>query len=272
MRHNPVKQKIARGEAAFGIWFWPIEATPNRVEYYGHLGFEYAVLDTQAMPAGTDSSRELIRACDVVGMVPIVRPRTHERSELLGYLEMGAMGLWMPGVQTAEQAQAIVNTVKYAPTSKYEPARGKGVSGISRAANYGLTQTNFEHRTQANDETMLIFMMDPVGVSNIDEILEVEDVDVLCTWSPTSFNRYLGHEDPNHPEGYSIVLEAEAKIAASGRPFDFQPDNVEDGLKAMERGARLMAVCDPYMSTPMFREVLDGLRSSAPQSLSATES
>lgn len=266
MRHNPVKAKIARGEPSFGIWFWPVEATPNRVEYYGHLGFEFAIIDLQAMPANPESIRELIRACDVVGLVPIVRPRSQDKTMLLSYLEMGAMGLIVPGVQTAEQTRAIVDAVKYAPT------RGGGVSGVSRAGNWGLTQSNYEHRTQANAETMIILITDPVGYSNLDEILDVEDVDVVCVWSPTSFNRYLGHEEADNPEGLQMALEGEAKIAARGVGFDTSPNTVAEAREAIQRGARLIGFCDPDAIAPMFRSMLDDLRTPAAGAVDTTAS
>lgn len=54
------------------------------------------------------------------GGAAIVRPHSHERPVLIRYLNAGADGLMVPMVDTAEQARAIVDAVRYALPADYE--------------------------------------------------------------------------------------------------------------------------------------------------------
>src|SRR5207247_10843714 len=54
------------------------------------------------------------------GGAAIVRPDSHQRSLLIRYLNAGADGLMVPMVDTAEQARAIVDAVRYACPADHE--------------------------------------------------------------------------------------------------------------------------------------------------------
>src|SRR5690606_7072315 len=55
-----------------------------------------------------------------VGGAAIVRPHSHERPVLIRYLNAGADGLMVPMVETADQARAIVDAVRYALPADHE--------------------------------------------------------------------------------------------------------------------------------------------------------
>lgn len=54
------------------------------------------------------------------GGAAIVRPHSHERPVIIRYLNSGADGIMVPMVDTADQARAIVDAVRYALPSDYE--------------------------------------------------------------------------------------------------------------------------------------------------------
>lgn len=252
MRHNTVKEKIARGEPSFGIW--PIFPTADRIEFYGHLGYEFVVIDAEHLPISPDMCLDLVRASEVVGVIPIVRPPGHLSSTILPYLETGAMGVYVPHVQTADDARAIIQAVKYGPMGN----RSAGSS--NRPASYGLDQPPREYYTAANEETMVILLVeDVVGVSNLDEIVQVPGVDVVCI-GPGDLSISMGHLDERaDPEVMRAVRDAEARIAAAGKPFDCEPTNADEARAAIDRGALLVPFFEGNMIAPLFRNVLKNL-------------
>ncbi len=234
MRKNPLKEKILGGEVSLGVWLsW---FCPDIIEFCGHLGFEWVVIDAEHGAIGRHACLQLVRACDSVGMVPVVRVREGNRSLILGYLETGVMGIIVPHINTAIDAQAIVDAVKYAPM-------GKRGAGSERAANYGLTQTSGEYLKNANNETLVIALIEEVeGIRNLDEILAVEGVDIVGIGSgDLSLTMDLPGQR-NHPQVQKVVDEAEARIVASGKVLDAVVGDAVEAQKARARGALMIGV------------------------------
>jgi 4-hydroxy-2-oxoheptanedioate aldolase len=251
LRKNHVKAKVVGGEPAFGVWLE--DPSPSRIEFFGHLGFEFVIIDAEHRAIGLERCLELVRACDVVNVVPIVRPGDHRPSTILSFLETGAMGVYVPHLDTAEQARGIVSAVKYAPVGR------RGAGSGNRASNYALTQSPGEYYKQANSETMVILLVeDIVGIQNLDEILKVDGVDAICI-GPGDLSHSMGHAgEKDHPDVMAVVREAEAKIAASGRAFDCEPKSAADARDGLARGARLIPFFEGPMIASLFREVLSG--------------
>jgi len=127
MLENPVLKRIKSGEVCHGVYIsWPC---PDLVEFCGHLGFSWAFIDAEHGSIGRETCENLVRACNIVGMVPIVRVPENNRAVILSYLETGALGIIAPHVNTAADALALVEAVKYAPLGK------RGAGSGSRAAN-----------------------------------------------------------------------------------------------------------------------------------------
>jgi 4-hydroxy-2-oxoheptanedioate aldolase len=167
------------------------------------------------------------------------------------------MGIYVPHVQTAEDAKAVVQAVKYAPMGN----RSAGSS--ERPANYGLTQPPEDYYAAANEETMVVLLVeDTIGVSNLDEIVQVPGIDVVAI-GPGDLSLSLGRfKSRADPEAMKAVREAEARIARAGLPFHAQPTNADEAREAIDRGARLIPFFEGNMMAKLFRGVLDDLESS----------
>jgi 4-hydroxy-2-oxoheptanedioate aldolase len=238
--HNPVKKKIDEGEVAYGFYLhWPC---PDIVEFAGHLGFEWVFIDAEHGPIGPRECTELIRACNVVGLVPIVRVPENNQATILGYLETGAMGIIAPHVNTASDAQALVDAVKYSPMGK------RGAGSGTRAANFGVTQTANEYFRRTNEVTIVSALVEEeAGVRNLDEILAVEGVDVVGIGAGDLAMSMGLPGQANHPDVRKMVDDAEARIAASCKVLDAVVGDAAGARQAVARGARLVAVGIPAL-------------------------
>jgi 4-hydroxy-2-oxoheptanedioate aldolase len=239
MLRNPVKDKIKKGEVSYGIWLsW---ACPDLVEFCGFLGFEWVLMDGEHIPIGRETCTELVRACQIGGIVPIMRVPENNRSMIMGYLDTGVLGIMVPHVNSAEQAKAVVDAVKYSPI-------GKRGAAVTRAGNYGLTQTSPEYYRQANEATLVIVLVEEVeGIRNLDEILAVEGIDVVSI-GPGDLAHSMGipgqSKDPRVQE---MTLEAEARVARAKRAYDVVVYEPSDIRPAIERGALLIGVPDDVL-------------------------
>ena len=113
MRENTLKQRLYAGQAAFGVMCtFP---SPPVVEMLGYLGFDWILLDNEHVSITVDTAEACIAAAELTGMAPIVRPVGNRPEIIAPFLDRGAWGVQVPHVNTAEEARAAVDAVKYGP-------------------------------------------------------------------------------------------------------------------------------------------------------------
>ena len=230
MYENKFKAKIGAGETAFGFYlYFP---SPELVEFMGHVGFDYALIDAEHFAFSMETIQGLARAAQLTGMTPLARMPKNDQELILGYLETGVQGVVIPHTNTAEDACAAVRAVKYYPLGD------RGAGSRSRAANYGLTQGATEYFEEANRQTVVIALVEePEGFRNLPEILDVEGVDCVSLGSGdlAMSMGYPGQSD--HPEVQSLIQQAKAQIKASNKVLGATLSSGEAARKARADGA-----------------------------------
>jgi len=162
---NRLKANLKAGKAQIGAFI--TAPCPEVVEVLGCAGFDFVVLDTEHTASGIETVVDMMRAAEIYGMTPIVRVPDDTPKNLARYLDVGAHGVQIPMVHTAEQAAAIVQAMKY-PT--------RGMSG-GRGPRWGLLEN---YRAFSNEETMVIVMCESMeSVKNIREIVRVPGIDAV---------------------------------------------------------------------------------------------
>ncbi len=132
-----------------------------------HSGFGYAEL------------KRLVSSCRVADLPSLVRPPSKNSHHIARALDVGADGLMLPMVGTAEQAEEAVADMKYPPTGR------RGVAlGIAHD-DYKPGPAAAKLRA-ANRRTALATLIETAeGIENVDAIAAVRGVD--CLW--------IGHFD-----------------------------------------------------------------------------
>ena len=164
---NRVKQRLSKGELCRGGWIQI--GHPAVAEIMVRAGFDWIALDEEHSTIDLETGMNIfnaIRGSDTISMV-----RVQENDELVirRWLDVGAEGIIVPMVNTAEQAAAAVQSVKYPPD-------GRRGFGFCRANYYG---SDFDtYVKEANDDVLLIAQIEHIdAVRNIDAILDVEGID-----------------------------------------------------------------------------------------------
>jgi len=210
MRPNTLKQRLYAGQPAFGVMCtFP---SPPVVEMLGHLGFDWVLLDNEHGSITVDSAEACIAAAELTGMAPIVRPAANRPDVIAPFLDRGAWGVQVPHVNTAEEARAAVEAVKYAPDGS------RGIFSGGRPAGYGFKSTTADYAREANRETLVCLMLEEaVAIENLPELLTVPGVDVYFIGSG-DLSQSMGYTgQPTHPDVQHAMERGVKAITGAGR-------------------------------------------------------
>src|SRR5215510_8344908 len=171
MRENTLKRRLYEGKAAFGVMCtFP---APPVIEMLGCLGFDWILLDNEHGSITVDTAEACIAAAELTGMAPMVRPVGNRPEVIAPFLDRGAWGVQVPHVNTADEARAAVDAVKYAPEGH------RGIFSGGRPAGYGFKGTTAEYAKEANRNTLVCLMLEEVeAIENLPDLVKVPGVDV----------------------------------------------------------------------------------------------
>jgi 4-hydroxy-2-oxoheptanedioate aldolase len=210
MKPNRMKDKIARGEPALGcsVMF----PSPQIVEMLGFAGFDWVLIDCEHGSIGLADVELMAMACDAAGITPIARPKTNAASDIQSVMDRGVMGVQVPHVNSAKDAQEVLNAVKYHPLGKRSLAAG------TRSAVYDSHGTLADYVKAANDMTLIAVQLeDYEAIEKIDEILKVDGIDVFFI-GPSDLSQSMGHPgNPKEPKIAHAIDSSFEKMLKAGR-------------------------------------------------------
>ncbi|MDY6982078.1 MAG: aldolase/citrate lyase family protein [Pseudomonadota bacterium] len=163
---NPVIQKLAAGGQVVGG-----TVSSADIDVYCAMassGFDFLWIEMQHSPLTYAQVATMIRACPGPA-VPFIRVPTDSEGDIQKAVDIGALGVIVPMVDTVEK---IENAIKFA---KYPPLGKRSQGGGQYGALWGR-----EYRQLANDNIMIVAMIEnQAGVELADEIAGLEHVDVV---------------------------------------------------------------------------------------------
>jgi 2-keto-3-deoxy-L-rhamnonate aldolase RhmA len=233
MNRNPVKQRLAAGKVVVGPYIHEFY-TAGLPKIVAAAGADFVIFDQEHSGWSTESLRTQLLLARGAGLVPIVNcpGAAYLRDGLL--LDIGAMGLMVPHVQTAEQARAIVAGTRYSPAG-------------NRGGAFGIAHDDYRHGdpgkviTDANDSILIIAKLESVAaIENAEAIMAVPGIDVaLVTGFDLSLDlRVAGQLD--HPD----ILRATEKVleicVRTGKAAGCGAFDLEAALKRRAEGYRFI--------------------------------
>jgi len=167
MKHN-FRQRLLEGQRLIGTVV--SLNSPEVIEILVKAGFDWLFIDAEHSPLDAGALQRLLQAAG--SQFPcVIRIPDHAEISIKRALDMGAAGIIVPQVNSAEQAEKIVGYAKYAP-------RGSRGVGLARAHGYGFDLDEYIGR--ANDSTAVIVQAEHIrAVENIREIASVKGVDAV---------------------------------------------------------------------------------------------
>lgn len=207
---NKLKEKIINGEYVTGSIVQG--ALPALVEISGLTGFDFVFIDAEHGPLSVRECEELVRAAEAVGTVPLIRTRELNEELMLRYMDIGAMGIIVPGIRSREEAEEAVRCVKYYPYGH------RGLSA-TRSADFGLSMPMKDYVDMANKQTMVAAVIESAeAVDHIEEIMSVEGMDFAIIGT-SDLSHDLGHPgNGKHPDVAAYFEKAVRDGNKTGKP------------------------------------------------------
>ena len=186
MKVNTAKQRMLEGKPAIGIV--SVTASPLVTEVLSRAGFDFVLLDNQHGAWDDESSWLGFRSISTGPAMPMARVKQNDFGAIGRLLDRGALGIIVPMVDSADQARAAANAVRY-------PPRGSRSYGALLAQYHGS-----DYDTWIDDEVFLAIQIESVrAVENVDEIIAVDGVDG-CWIGPVDLAGTMG-VDLRSPDG-----------------------------------------------------------------------
>lgn len=186
--------------------------SPAVAEILAEAGFDWIFVDAEHGPLETADVAAVLQA---VGHATacVVRVPLPAELAIKKALDLGADGVVVPQVNTAEQAAEVVRW------SRYAPAGARGI-GLARAHGYGFRFADY--LANANDEVAVIVQAEHAqAVENIDAIVAVEGVDAVLL-GPYDLSASLGLPGRiDHPDVAAAIDHVVAACNAAGMPLGY---------------------------------------------------
>ena len=253
MISNPAKQKLRDGELVLGTFLFEFN-TPGVIPIAGEAGAEFVLCDMEHTGWNFETIRRLTASAPSHA-APLVRVPAGEYHFIARALDMGALGIMVPLVETAEQAEQIVASAKYPPQGRRGAAFGMPHDGYQSGDLH-------EKIAAANDQTLIIVQIETrTGLENVEEIAGVDGVDVLWI-GQTDLTCSLGIPGQfEHPDFEAAVERVLLACQNADKTAGFMPLSLAEARRFRDRGFRMLAYSgDLWIYQQALRTALDAVR------------
>ncbi len=233
MRENILRKKLLEKKTCYGV----ISPTtdPTICEYIGLSGIDFYIMDAEHGPLTMADTIHMIRACESVSITPLARINSLDEKMILQYFDAGIMGVMMPGTNTVEDCEKLVQAVKYYPL-------GNRGLGPVRASDYMAGKLSQQaYISFSNEQTLVFPMIETVTcLENLEALCAVNGVDGFIL-GPRDLALSMGFTDgPAHPEVKAAIDKAIQTVTSKGKIFGTVAGTAEQAKELSEKGVSLL--------------------------------
>lgn len=248
-----LRHRLLAGELSAGP-FLKIPA-PEVTELAGLAGFDHVVIDLEHSQYTLTTAVAAARAAMARGIDPVVRTADRSAAELVHALDLGASGLIVPHVGSAEDAAEVVQN------TRFHPLGVRGMDVYARAAGWGATPRD-EYLRRANEDIAIGVMVEGSAViDRLGDIAAVEGLDLLFV-GPYDLSQSLGLPGQvEHPTVTTAIEGVVATARAHGKAVGMYVDSVAMARRFVDLGVRFIGMAnDADILHRSFTEMRQGLR------------
>ncbi|MEW5978695.1 MAG: aldolase/citrate lyase family protein [Acidobacteriota bacterium] len=239
LKINQAKKKLKEGKAVVGTMVSMIRS-PQVVSLLSAVGWDFFILDTEHSQFGWETMTDFMTVARHEEIVPLVRVADPVYHLLARTLDLGALGLICPRVETREAVESIVRHTKYLPLGE----RGAAVSIVHSAFR---DVSPAEYLEWANQETLVVIQPESKkAIDDIDSLVSVPGLDAVFI-GPYDLSKSLGVPgQTKHP----LMVEAFERVIAACNRHGVAPGvHLQDVNSAREwigRGMRFVGVKNDF--------------------------
>ncbi len=249
--HHPLDLRLAqrmRGQQRLRGIFNGLPS-PAIVEMCAYAGFDLLIIDNEHGSADLQMTEHLLRAARASGIPALVRCLEHDIPRVL---DMGASGLQIPMVESADHARDLVQRVRYPLPGGGGGRRGSAFS--TRAAGYGAFGGP-AHTRLSNEAIVLVAMVEtPQAIEQSGAIAAVEGIDAVFV-GPNDLAHAMGHENRYGDAPVQAAIERALRaVSAQGTCAGVLALTPEEEERYAAWGGRYFATVTTSLITRAFQQ------------------
>src|SRR5689334_3755570 len=257
IRDNPVKSALAAGQRCYGAMVFEF-FSPGLPQICRNAAAEFVMYDMEHTGLGFETLKTQLALCRGLGIVPMARVPRGEYHFIARALDVGALGVMVPMVASAAEAEHLVSCSRYPPHGR-------------RGAAFGFAHDDYQggdvvaKMAALNQRTMMIAQIETAeGLDNVEAIAAVPGIDALWI-GQFDLTNFLGIPAQfRHPAYLAAVDRVLAACATHGKTAGMLATDDAWARDYVARGFRLMAYgIDQLLLQDALRHGLDVLRDAA---------
>ena len=228
MTCEKLRRCLDEGNVSLGSWIGSTDL--YIIEIMGQTGFDWVLIDVEHCPIGISDLRAMIPILEATGTSTIVRVPDRGEYWIKQALDVGADGVMVPRVDSAELARQAVYYSRYHPLGErgFGPTRA---AGFFKGSDYVQT---------ANQQCLLFVQLEHrLAAENLDEILDVNGIDGYFI-GPGDLSQSLGFLGQTGAEKVQQVRQGIIdKLNERGKVWGSVALDAEDFRRYVDLGSRI---------------------------------
>jgi 2-keto-3-deoxy-L-rhamnonate aldolase RhmA len=234
MKPNSIKQDVLAGKPVAGAMVFEF-FSPGMATILANAGCRFVLYDMEHTGLGFETLKWLFASCRGLPIEPMVRVPRGEYTWLARSLDLGARGVMIPMVESAEHAQAIVQACRYPPAGR-------------RGAAFGFAQCDYRggdvgQKIRAyNERTLVIAQIETErGLDQVEKIAAVDGIDVLWV-GHFDLSNFMGIPAQFDDPRFDAAMRKVAQVArAHGKAAAFMATDAAWISRVREMGYTMIA-------------------------------
>lgn len=169
LNNTLLKNKLAAGKTVLGTWCEI--PSPEFINVLAKGGLDFVIIDMEHGSCDFEQAGKMVMAAQVEECSPIIRVSTNNESAILRALELGAEGVIVPHVESAEERKRVIDAIKFPPI---------GIRSLNPYVRAGGYRSTSDFTTEQNKNTLSAILVESLqGIENIEAIIDDEYLDVV---------------------------------------------------------------------------------------------
>ncbi len=192
-----LRARLSQGQQTVGTFIG--SASPVTAEVCAAAGVDWVLVDLEHGAGGEEQVRAVVPAAAAYGVPTVVRVESAERIRLGRVLDLGAAGVMLPRLDSADDVRNALAHLRYPPHGD------RGVATYNRACRFGLDPGALD---RADEQVLGVVQIESArALEQVEAIAELDGVDVL----------FVGPRDLSHDLGVPGDIGAPRYRAALDR-------------------------------------------------------
>ncbi|MBI2949126.1 MAG: hypothetical protein HYY23_15910 [Verrucomicrobia bacterium] len=227
-----LRQKLRANQPVFGLWVTLESASITEMAVA--LGMDWVVIDAEHGHLDWKDITEHLRAAVRSDTVVLVRVAELNLGLIKRVLDIGADGVVVPWIETAEQLRRAVAYAQY-------PLEGVRGIGAERATAWG--QCLIQHAKEANDHVLVVPIIETVTAGrNVQALCQVPGVEIFF-FGPADYSSTAGYRGQWEGPGVAEqILAVKDTLRRAGKHCGLMTTSEQNIFTRLDQGFRMLGL------------------------------